>query len=340
MVVSRFRVRIQGKGAAKGVIRAVAVVVFFFVGFALPLQASSAPLSLALSMSPLSLPFFVAESEGFYASEGVEVQTTEVLGGHRSMQDMLGGKADLATCSEAVIMFTSFKREDFVVLASFGSSLEDVKILTLQSSKLARPSDLAHHRVGTIVGAASHYYLDMLTLLDGAAPASIEIVDLQPEAMAGALAQGAVDAVAVWQPFAYQAEHNVPGAHSLDDGGFYNLRFNLVSLRLTADQRNGDIVLLMRALNRAQRFIQGNPAKAKQILRARLGIDQAYADWIWPRYRYRLSLDQALITTLESEARWALASGHVSGVRAPNYLRMIQPGPLRAVDPSAVGIVN
>ena len=339
-MATSFQTRTKCNLAKRGGICVVALVFLVMFGFAFQPQVSAAPLSLALSMSPLSLPFFVAESEGFYAAEKVQVQTIEVIGGHRAMQDMLAGTTDLATCSEAVIMFTSFKRDDFVVLASFGTSLEDVKILTLENSKVVRPRDLAHRRVGTIIGSASHYYLDTLALLDGLAPESVEIVALQPEAMAGALQQGGVDAIAVWQPSAYQAEHNVPGAHALDDGGFYMLSFNLVSLRSTTDRRNGDIVPLMRALYRAQRFIQENPDRAKQILRARLGIDQAYADWIWPRYRYRLSLNQTLITTLESEARWALAGGHVSGERAPNYLRMIQPGPLRAVDPAAVGIVN
>lgn len=335
-----FQLRTRGIHMTGGAIRLFALVFLVIFGFAFQQPVRAAPLTLALSMSPLSLPFFVAESEGFYAAAGVQVQMIEVIGGHRAMQDMLAGKADLATCSEAVIMFTSFSRDDFVVLASFGTSLEDVKILTLESSKVERVRDLSHHRVGTVVGSASHYYLDTLALLEGVAPESLEIVALQPEAMAQALQQGAVDAIAVWQPFAYQAEHDLPGAHALDDGGFYTLSFDLVSLRPTASQRNGDIVLLMRALNRAQRFIQENPARAKQILRARLGINQAYADWILPRYRYRLNLDQSLITTLESEARWALVGGHVSGERAPNYLRMIQPGPLRSADPAAVGIVD
>ena len=326
--------------STRGAIRLVALVFLAISGFTSHSSISAAPLTLALSLSPLSLPFFVAESEGFYAAEGVQVRTNEVIGGYRAMQDMLAGKADLATCSEAVIMFTSFKRDDFVVLASFGTSLEDVKIVTLDSSKVARPRDLAHRRVATISGSASHYYLDTLALLDGVAPESLEIVAMPPEAMAGALQQGAVDAIAVWQPFAYQAQHNLPGAHALDDSGFYKESFDLVSFRSMADQRSGDIVQLMRALDRAQRFIRENPGRAKQILRARLGIDQAYADWIWPRYRYRLSLEQSLITTLESEARWALAGGHVSGERVPNYLRLIQPGPLRSVDPAAVGIVN
>ena len=326
--------------ALGSLIHAGAVVLLALLGLAFHPVASSAPLTLALSMSPLSLPFFVAESEKYYAAEGVDVRSIEVLGGHRAMQEVLSGKADLGTSSEAVVMFTSFKRDDFVILATFGTSLDDVKIVTLDGNKITRPRDLAQRRVGTIIGSASHYYLDTLALLDGIAPASIETVGLEPEAMAGALAQGGVDAIAVWQPYAFMAQRNLTGANSLTDGGFYTLSFNLVSMRSIAVQRNDDIVRLLRALNRAQHFIQNNPVQAKKILRDRLGIDQSYADWIWPRYHYRLSLDQSLVTTLESEARWALAGGHVKAERAPNYLKLIQAGPLRSVNPSSVGVVD
>ncbi len=298
------------------------------------------PLILALSKTPLSLPFYVAETEGYFVAEGVLIKVNDVVGGHRTMQQLLDGQADLATSSEAVVMFNSFKRNDFAVIASFVTSRDDVKVITLNGSGITKPEHLANKRIGTIVGAASHYYLDTLALLNGADPKTIKAISLQPEAMATALKQREVDAIAVWQPQAYLAEHNVEGARALDDGGFYTLSFNLVIPRKHAGTRDDDLVKLLRALDRAQRFIANEPQKAKAILRSRLQLDQPYIDWLWPRYRYQLTLDQSLLKTLESEARWARTEGHVQAKELPNYLNFIYARPLRRVLPSAVGIVQ
>ena len=105
-----------------------------------------------------------------------------------------------------------------------------------------------------------------------------------------------------------------------------------VSTKLQADGSD--------ALARAERFIASEPQKAQAILRTRLLLDQAYIDWLWPRYRYQLTLDQALLTTLESEARWARQENHVVASQSPNYLSFIHSAPLRRVQASAVSIAE
>jgi NitT/TauT family transport system substrate-binding protein len=75
-------------------------------------------------------------------------------------------------------------------------------------------------------------------------------------------------------------------------------------------------------------------------MQSRLGLEQSFIDWIWPRYNYRLALDQSLLATLESEARWARTQGHVKADRSPNYLEFIYADPLRKALPGAVSIAS
>ncbi len=306
--------------------------------FGIAASHSAEPLTLSLSRTPLSLPFFIAEQEGFFAAEGVAIKITEVIGGHRSLQQVLDGTADLGTCSEAVVMFNSFKRDDFAILATFVNSAEDIKVIAHPDSGITKAAHLTGKRVGTVVGSASHYYLTSLALINGVEPQSVKVVAAQPEEVAKALSQREVDAIASWQPYAYQAEQAVPGARVIPDGGFYSLAFNLVVSRRLAGRRDAELEKLLRAVARAEDFITRHPAKAQAALRNRLALDQTYLNWHWPRYRYRLSLDQSLLTTLESEARWARAEGLVTAGRSPNYLKFIHSAPLRKTFPAAVGI--
>lgn len=314
------------------------LVVFLSLCAATVASLAAEPLVLALSRTPLSLPFLVAQKQGYFEAEGLPIKIVEVIGGHRSLQQVLDGRADLATCSEAVVMFNSFKRDDFAILATFVSSADDIKLIAHPDSGITKAKDLANKKIGTIVGAASHYYLTSLALLSGVDPKSLKVVSVEPENMAKVFKQREVDAVVSWQPFAYQAEQAVPGAQAIPDGGFYTETFNLVVHRKLIGNRDDELARLLRALARTEAFIADQPQQAKQLMRTWLQLEQTYVDWLWPRYRYGLSLGQSLLTTLESEARWARAEGLVSASRSPNYLNFIHAEPLRTIRPVAFGI--
>ena len=301
---------------------------------------SAEPLRISLSQTPLSLPFYVADNQGYFAAEGLKLTIQDVIGGHRTMQQLLEGTADLATSSEAVVMFNSFQRSDFAVIASFVSSDDDVKIVTRADTGVTQPNQLMGKIVGTVTGAASHYYLETVLLLNGVSPREVHVRNLQPENMAKALKNGDVDAIAIWEPFPFKALKAVPGSIVLARQNSYRLTFNLIVHKKHLGVRDDELVQLLRALEHAQQFIAAQPQKAKVILREKLKLEQDFIDWIWPSYNYRLTLDQSLLTTLEGEARWARQEGLVKGKKSPNYLNFIYAGPLSKVRPAAVSIIR
>ena len=303
--------------------------------FRIPGALAAEPLRLALSLTPLSLPIFVAQHQGYFTAEGLVLKVNEVIGGHRSLQQVIEGKADLATCSEAVVVFNSFQRQQFAAIATFVTSDDDVKVIT---RGISRPQQLAGKRIATVVGAGSHYYLDTLLLLNGVDPKTVQVVDLQPETMTEALRQGKVDAISIWEPYPFNTLTTVPASRMLAKSGGYVETFNLIAHKKLLGVRDGDLVKLLRALDHAQQFIKDEPLKAQAILRERLHVDQSFIEWIWPRYNYRLTLTQSLLTTMEGEARWAVAEGYAADKRSPNYLDFVYTKPLRQLRSGAVGI--
>ncbi len=301
---------------------------------------SGEPLRISVSQTPLVLPFYIAESQGYFTDEGVKVRILDVLGGHRTMQQLLEGSADLATSSEAVVMFNSFQRSDFAIIASFVTSDDDVKVITRADTGITQAQQLGGKLVGTVTGSASHYFLETLLLLKGVDPKSVRLRGLQPEQMAEALKKKEVDAIAIWEPYPFKALKTVPGARMLPKSGVYRLTFNLIASKKILGTRDDELVKILRALDRAEQFISREPQKAKIVLLERLKLDNAFIDWIWPRYSYRLLLDQSLITTLEGEARWARQEELVKVEKVPNYLNYIYSGPLNVVRPNAVTLIR
>ncbi|MCV2355789.1 ABC transporter substrate-binding protein [Paucibacter sp. B2R-40] len=317
------------------------------LGLGLSAIGATEPLRLAVSMTPLSLPIFVAEQQGYFAEAGLQLRVQEVVGGHRAMQLLLEGKADLATASDVVMMFSSFKNPSlapFALLASFVSSSSDSKLVLRPQSGVSQVRDLRGKRVGTVMGTASHYMLDTTLLASGVDPKSVHIIPLQPEAIADLLKSSQLDAVAIWEPLPFKLLQSVPGSEILPTPGSYRLSFNLVGAKTLLGPRDDELKKLLVALDRAQRHIERKPDMAQALLRERLKLDQAFIDWIWPTNHYRLALDQSLLSSLEAEARWARQGGHLKDIKpgegAPNFLDLIYAKPLRQVLPASVTLID
>jgi NitT/TauT family transport system substrate-binding protein len=97
---------------------------------------------------------------------------------------------------------------------------------------------------------------------------------------------------------------------------------------------------LLRALRQASDELLRDPAAAAKELSPRLGMTPERLREEWRRTFFELSLDQSLILNLESQARWAVTAGVVSQQEPPNFLPAIVAGPLRAIDPTAVTIID
>lgn len=301
---------------------------------------SSDPLTISVSQTPLSLPFFVAEKLGYFNDSGVSVKIRKVIGGHRAMQEVLDGKSDLGTSSDSVVMFNSFQSSDFAILATFVTSTYDVKIISRTGTAVDTARHLEGKVVGTVLGSASHYYLDTFLLLNGVDPDAVEKHSLQPETMAKSLNNGDVDAVAIWEPHPFEILHTVSDTQVISDPGIYWLTFNLIVNKKHLGGRDDDLAKLLGALERAQQYIANHPLEAKDILRVYLQLEGHFVDWVWPNNNYHLGLEQSLLTTLESEARWAQREGYVKGRETPNYLDFIYSGPLKKTNSAAVTLIE
>jgi ABC-type nitrate/sulfonate/bicarbonate transport system substrate-binding protein len=317
----------------------------WLLGLALVLGSSACiaqEFSIAVSRSSLSLPLFVAESQKYFADEGVMVTTRECLGGHRCIRMIFDGEVDMATASEMPTMLNSLQRSDFAIVATFATSKRDVKLVARRSAGINNPADLSGKRIGTIEGTSSHYFLDLYLLSNGVDPRGIELVGLPPEQITAAMKDRSIDAVATFEPFAYRSTRALAGdAVVMYSPRIYTETFNLLASRKIIAEREPAIVKVLRALARAQRFIRERPQHAQAILRERMQEEQAFVDATWNDIDYRLSLEQPLISTLEGQARWAVREGHVArDSRIPNFLDFVALEPLRKADPAGVTLVK
>jgi len=295
-------------------------------------------LAIGVTPSASSLPIDVAFAQNYFAAEGVSLRPVECGAGPRCMQKLFDHTVQLTAVSELPVVFNSFERADYAIVATLVTSTRNIGLLGRKSAGVTGPQQLLGKRIGVIIGSSSHYFLDAYLLFHGIDPKQVQVVALQSENMGAAIEGKQVDALAGY------SRHTGPAAKALgadavalENPRIYTDSYNLIVDRRTLLEREDDIVRILRALQRAQRFIAEQPQRAKEIMSARTGLDPAFVDSIFPGFNFRLTLDQSLVSTMEGEARWALREGHVPAHRQmPNYLDYVDAAPLLKAVPKAL----
>lgn len=307
-----------------GIIIILALMVGLTLSFLLPERFSSSqstqPIRIAISITPLSAPLIIAKQQGFFKRHNVQVQLVPLPGGHLCFNAMIRGDVDLATSSESVVMFNSFTRQDFRLLASFAESDNDLKLLTLRDRHQPNINQLTHRKIGVVKASASEFFTDSLLIVTGQEDINFEKVYLSPQALGPALVAKEVDAIAVWEPYGYRlVEQAGDEIYQYPSKGTYNLSFNLISNEVNSSLHYTQHVKILQALNEALEYIAHSPELAKKIVSDYLNIPMAAVEWSWNDYIFRLSLNNSLLSMLQTQARWAVASGAVTKQPLPDF---------------------
>jgi NitT/TauT family transport system substrate-binding protein len=303
-------------------------------------RAEAAPLALAVSSGPVSLPVYVAESRGYFKDEGLDLRLDECASGRECMQWLADGRTDLATAAELLVVTGAAARRDLAIVATLSASSYQIKLVARRSAQIAEAPQIRGKRVGTVPGTSAAYFLDSWLIFNDIDPAAVTVVGLPPDKLVGALEAHTLDAIAIWEPMASAAARALAGdAVTFASPRVYTQHFNLVAMRPTLERRDADVARLLRALLRAQRAIRAEPDSARALLAERLRVTPAAAAAMMESQDYRLRLDQSLVTTMQGEARWAVRSAG-GGRPDMDVLRAIEPAPLRRIDSTAVGLVQ
>lgn len=224
------------------------------------------------------------------------------------------------------------------MIATISTSSHQIKLVGRRSAAISLPAHLAGKRVGTVLGSSAQYFLDSWLLFHDIDPQQIKVVGFAADQLAAALHRGAVDAVAIWEPVASNALSALgEEGLALPNPRAYTQHFGLIATQGTVASREASLLKLLRALVRAEQLIAEEPERAKLVLMTRLGYSTARAQAQLQEHDFRIRLDQALVSTMSSQSRWALREHYAQPLGATdNPASVAQPSLLRKVAPDAV----
>lgn len=155
------------------------------------------------------LPLTVAERNGYFKQEGLEVEIPNFDGGAKALQALVGGSADMVSGAYEHTINMAAKKQPItaVVLQMKYSSI----VLVMPKDRAAKyksPRDLKGLKVGvTAPGSSTNMFVNNLLAKDGLKPTDVSIVGVGAGSGAvAAMEKGEIDALSNLDPVVTQLE--------------------------------------------------------------------------------------------------------------------------------------
>ena len=285
-------------------------------------------------------PTHVAWDRGYFKEQGLDVDLAINPDGKTSLKQLFDGKADIIHVMATPIVYASFDRGDFVVIGKINHSKIHFAVAR-KDRGIEKPSDLMGKKVAVTKGTSAEFFMDSYFLHNGIDPSRVEIVHMDAPAMVEAIVKGDVDAMFCWSPFPLLAQKRLGNnAVVLASENIVPGSWLIVAKREFAGEHPDILKRYLKGLARGEQYIAENREKAAQIHAKVGGVDPEIVSRLFEKMAWSLSLDQALLSDLEDQARWLIRYGYTKKTKVPNYLEVIEPAPLKEVKPAAVSVIK
>ena len=302
--------------------------------------------TIGIQVSPAMTLVMVAKDKGFFERERIDVEIKKFSAGKDALVAFLGGGIDFAVSGEVPVALASLQGSEIrVVTQVVEKTKREVRMVALRDGDIKDPKEYfkkKKRKLATSFGGGPEFYTYRFLNHYKIDKEEVEIISQKPEHMPGALGAKSVDAISIFDPFAYIAEKKV-GADviTFPDLDLYS-EFYVLNARPDQIEKEPEVIeALVRGLVKASIFIEEHPKESKDVLQRYNNLDREVIDGIWEHFTFKPALVQKLISYWEAQAQWAIETGKVKpGTKIPEFEKIVEPSFLRKVKPDAVKLIT
>lgn len=223
---------------------------------------------LATGVDPSYAAVYVAEDQGYFDEQGVDVKVSKLEGGPAMAQAVIAGQADMGTQSDATSVTQMASDPNLVGLMDFQHS--DTYIKVVWGPKVKAASDIK--KLATLPGImtlATVRYLESQNV----DPDSVELVTATPPDVPVMLNRGDADATVIYEPWADRSAKEANGkiVGSIGDFGVSYSQWLITDAKWLKDHED-QAAKVARAIDQANAFMRKNPEETQKIVEKAIKI--------------------------------------------------------------------
>ena len=217
-------------------------------------------------------PWAIAEQEGLFAANGVNVEMRWFDGYVESMEAFAAGQLDgnCQTLNDTISFAADAVNGEVAVLVNDNSAGNDKIIVTEDINSVA---DLKGKKVAVEEGVVDDFLLSLALEEEGLSRDDVEIVPLETGAAAAAFAAGQTDAVGAFPPYWLTALEREGSKELVTSSDFPGAIPDLLVMSQTViDERPDDVQAIVKTWFDTLAFMEENPEQSDEIMAARADV--------------------------------------------------------------------
>lgn len=292
-------------------------------GFALATAFSSAAqadeLRLAAQPFPCYAPIFLAKKKGWLDEELAKagaptVTLSTFAAGPPINESFAAGLQDFGFLGDTPAIIGKAAGLETSLIGKASSGPKSLAVIVAEGSPLKSPAELKGKKVAVTKGSYAHHLLALVLENGGLGFADIELINLPNGDIPTALASGAIDAGAVWEPVITKFESQ-KAIRVLADGT--GLKAGVLAIVANTDfikKKPEQVKAVLRAYQRGADFIRNNPKQAAEEASPDVSLSADLLQIVFAKFDYTPTLSDFDIGELKKSAEFMKS---VNLIKAP-----------------------
>lgn len=307
-----------------------------------PAEVPGRTVTIGIQVSPAMTLVMVAKDKGFFDAQGLNVELKQFTAGKFALQAFLSHSIDFAVAGEVPVGLASLQGNQLRIVSQVvASTTNEVRVVALKDGTLTDPQSYfktKKRKIATSFGGGPEFYTYNFLKKYEIGKDQVEIISQTPADMPAALETGSIDAISIFDPFAYIAEKKLGDKGiTFSDPSLYSELYVLCAQPDQVKEQPQVITSIVKALSAAADFVEKDPAAAQSIMEQYTKLDPSVVAGIWNNYLFKPVLGQNLLDDLNAEAAWAKDTGKVTpDTKVPDYRQIIDSSFLESVSPTGV----
>ena len=253
---------------------------------------------------------FVADKEGFFKDEGLDVTVKYTVSGKVAVDGVVAG-AGVMGISASLVSVTAATRAPIYIIAPLGRSVHYMQMVALGDNSSA--VDLKGKRIGFQFGTEGHRFALTYLRKNGIATKDVTLMNIPAQALPAALSRKDIDALSVWPPHSTKALQATKGSKLLEDSKGVLIGFGVVVMRKDfVDSDPDGAQRLLRALLKADEFMNKNPKRTMEHFAAQGKVTMGMTKSIYNDLKpiYSMAIDEEFVNELKLSADFLADHGY------------------------------